>query len=107
VKIESNRYAFDRPKRRPLKIFASDPMAGKSLGNRARVDVENERLGPGPQCERLWVVDFNASTNQYYPPVDLEHPDVLMQGGLDPTESDPRFHHRSRDLLAFRQGQCT
>ena len=30
----------------------------------------------------------------YYPPVDLDDPDVLMQRGLDPSDSDPRFHQQ-------------
>jgi hypothetical protein len=102
MKIELNRYAFDRPKRRPLKIYASDPMAGKSLGNRARVDVENEKLAPGPRGERISVVDYNASTKRYYPPVDLDDPSLLMQGGLEPTESDPRFHQQMVYAVAMR-----
>ena len=34
--------------RRPLKIFASDPLLGRTFGNRARIDIINERLSPGP-----------------------------------------------------------
>lgn len=102
MKTELNRYAFDRPKRRPLKIYATDPMAGKSLGNRARVDVENEQLQPGPSGRRVTVVDFNASTGSYYPPVDLDDPNLLMQGGLEPMESDPRFHQQMVYAVAMR-----
>ena len=102
MKIVDNRYSFDRPKRRPLKIYASDPMAGKSLGNRARVDIKNEPLQPGPVGERLAVVDYNAATGRYYPPIDLDDPNILMQGGLDPTESDPRFHQQMVYAVAIR-----
>ncbi len=102
MKIQINRYVFDRPKKRPLKIFASDPMAGKSMGNRVTVDVENEKLQPGPHGERLSVVDFNATTQKYYPPIDLDDADVLMQGGLSPTESDPRFHQQMVYAVAMR-----
>jgi hypothetical protein len=78
-KISDNVSSFDRPKRRPLKIYASDPMIGRNLGNRARVDIENEEaLRPGPSGERISVVDFNASTGKYYPPVDLNDPHLLM-----------------------------
>lgn len=101
-KVTDNISSLDRPKRRPLKIYASDPMTGRNLGNRARVDVENERLWPGPLGERLMVVDFNASTGRYYPPVNLEDPYLLMQGGLDPTESDPRFHQQMVYAVAMR-----
>lgn len=101
-KVTSNTSQFDRPKRRPLKIYASDPMTGRNLGNKARVDVENETLTPGPSGERLRVVDYNASTGKYYPPVNLDDPALLMQGGLDPTESDPRFHQQMVYAVAMR-----
>lgn len=101
-KVSENTSSMDHPKRRPLKIYASDPMTGRNLGNRARVDVENEKLWPGPLGERLMVVDFNASTGCYYPPVNLDDPSLLMQGGLDPTESDPRFHQQMVYAVAMR-----
>jgi hypothetical protein len=102
-KISDNVSSFDRPKRRPLKIYASDPMIGRNLGNRARVDIENEEaLRPGPSGERISVVDFNASTGKYYPPVDLNDPHLLMQGGLEPSESDPRFHQQMVYAVAMR-----
>jgi hypothetical protein len=102
MKIRSNQYAFDEPKRRPLKIFASDPMAGKSLGNRVTVEIENEPVDAGPSGERICVVDFNATTNKYYPALNLDDPNVLMQGGLAPTESDPRFHQQMVYAVAMR-----
>ncbi len=40
------------------------------------------------------VVDFDGARGLYYPPVDLDDPNLLMQGGLDPSESDPRFHQQ-------------
>jgi hypothetical protein len=101
-KVVDNTSKHDAPKRRPLKIFASDPMTGRNLGNRARVDVENERLEAGPHGQRLMVVDFNATTGKYYPPVNLDDPALLMQGGLDPTESDPRFHQQMVYAVAMR-----
>ena len=36
------------PSRRPLKIFAPDPMR-RTAGNRVTIDVGNEPLKPGPQ----------------------------------------------------------
>ncbi len=102
-KISANVSSLDRPKRRPLKIYAADPMIGRNLGNRARVDIENEEsLRPGPSGERICVVDFNASTGKYYPPVDLNDPHLLMQGGLEPSESDPRFHQQMVYAVAMR-----
>ena len=98
----TNSSSLDRPKRRPLRIYASDPLIGRNLGNTATVDVENESLLPGPAGERIKVVDFNASTGNYYPPIDLGDPDLLMQGGLRPTESDPRFHQQMVYAVAMR-----
>src|SRR5262249_11757947 len=36
----------------------------------------------------------DGASRCYYEPVDLDAPAVLMQGGLEPTESDPRFHQQ-------------
>lgn len=80
--------------RRPLKIFASDPLLGRTFGNRARIDVANETLRPGPVGARLEVIDYDGAQRCYYSPVDLDSPAVLMQGGLEPSESDPRFHQQ-------------
>ncbi len=102
MKIEETLFPVDRPKRRPLKIFASDPMAGRTVGNRARVEVENERLDPGPAGERVQVVDYNSAIDRYYPPVNLDDPNILMAGGMDPTESDPRFHQQMVYAVAMR-----
>jgi hypothetical protein len=92
--VQGSRYSFDRPARRPLKIYASDPMAGKTFGNQTRIEIDNELLRPGPQGKRIEVIDFDGATGHYYPPIDLDDRNVLMQGGIDPTESDPRFHQQ-------------
>jgi hypothetical protein len=84
----------DAPTERPLKAYAFDPSHGRNLGNYMTVNVRNEPLGLGPVGEYLAVIDYDASNNTYYEPVDLDDPDVLMRGGLDPSESDPRFHQQ-------------
>jgi len=40
------------------------------------------------------VVDYNGATNTYYKPVDLDDKRILIRGGLDPSEGDPRFHQQ-------------
>src|SRR5258705_9516547 len=65
--------------RRPLKIFASDPLAGRTFGNRARIDVVNEELSPGPSGARLEVVDYDGAQRCFYSAVNLDHPAVLLQ----------------------------
>jgi hypothetical protein len=82
------------PARRPLKIFAFDPSLGRAVGNLAVIDIVNEKLEVGPQGRLVRVVDYDASRDLYYAPVDLDEPSILIQRGLDPSESDPRFHQQ-------------
>jgi hypothetical protein len=88
--------------RRFLKIFASDPMLGKTSGNRLVVDVMNESLTPGPAGARVKVVDYDGARRRYYEPVDLDHPDVLHNRGLEPSESDPKFHQQMIYTVAMK-----
>jgi hypothetical protein len=88
--------------RRPLKIYASDPLQGRTFGNRARIEVDNEPLTPGPVGARLEVIDYDGHTKSFYTPVDLNHPAILLQGGLDPSEADPRFHQQMVYAVAMR-----
>src|ERR1043166_4203243 len=81
------------PTRRPLKIFASDPMGGRA-GNRVTIEVRNERLAKGPCSSRIEVIDYDGAHDRFYPPVELDDPLILMQNGLDPSESNPRFHQQ-------------
>jgi hypothetical protein len=93
---------IDQPARRPLKIYASDPMLRGAAGNRTTIDIANEKLLPGPQGERLEVVDYDGAHKLYYPPVNLDDPAILMNGGLEPKESDPRFHQQMVYAVAMR-----
>ena len=85
---------YSSPPRRPLKIFAFDPMLGRAAANRVTLNVDNEALVPGPIGAQIEVVDYDAAEQTLYRPVDLDEPSVLMNGGLDPSESDPRFHQQ-------------
>lgn len=80
--------------RRPLKIFAGDPMMGRLAGNRTVVEIDNDVTGPGPRNGRLHVIDYDGAHGRYYRPVNLDDPNILMQRGLEPSESDPRFHQQ-------------
>jgi hypothetical protein len=92
----------ETPARRPLRVFAGDPMIQGELGGPLLLDVPYEQLRPGPVGERLAVVDFDASQNTYYTPVDLDHPAIATQSGLPPSESDPRFHQQMVYAVAAR-----
>jgi hypothetical protein len=92
---------YPRPEGRPLQIFALDPMLGRA-GGRITLSVQNEPLLPGPQGNRVQVIDYDATTKTLYAPVDLDDPAVLMTSGLDPSESDPRFHQQMVYAVAMK-----
>jgi hypothetical protein len=92
----------NQPDRRPLQVFAFDPMLGRAAGNRVVIEVANERLDPGPLGSRVAVVDYDGANDCYYEPVNLDQPSILMQGGLEPTESDPRFHQQMVYAVAMK-----
>jgi hypothetical protein len=94
--------AIETPPRRPLRVFAFDPMFGKGKLNVITIDLENEELLPGPAGNRIVVVDYDVERKTYYPPVDLDDPVVLMQSGLAPSEADPRFHQQMVYAVALK-----
>src|SRR5437899_6023449 len=85
---------YELPTERPLKAYAFDPSQGHNLGNYMTINVRDEKLLPGPIGRYLAVIDYDASNDCYYEPVNLNDPLVMMRGGLDPSESDPRFHQQ-------------
>jgi hypothetical protein len=86
---------YSPPAKRPLKIFAFDPMLARLDAARViTINVPNEPLAPGPQGGRIEVIDYDGVNECFYPAVDLDDSRVLMRGGLDPAESDPRFHQQ-------------
>ena len=96
-------YVDAPPPRRPLKIFAFDPMLGRTASKRISVEIANEQnLRPGPRGSRVEVIDYDGANECYYAPVDLDDPSILMQGGLDPNESDPRFHQQMVYAVAMK-----
>ena len=90
--LASSRYRA--PNARPLLVYAFDPTLGRKLNNYMTVAVPYEKLRPGPVGKVIAVVDYDASNRCYYEPVDLDHPSVAISGGLQPSESDPRFHQQ-------------
>ena len=82
------------PDTRPLKCYAFDPSHGKFFGNEMTLGVKYEKLLPGPMGERIAVIDYDGANKRFYKPVDLDDPSLLISSGLNPTESDPRFHQQ-------------
>lgn len=90
------------PARRPLQIFAFDPMIARTERQRLTIDVANEELLPGPQGSRIQVIDYDGATRTLYEPVDLDDHSVVMNDGLTPSESDPRFHQQMVYAVAMK-----
>jgi len=85
---------YPLPASRPLRVYAFDPSAGRKLNNYMTIPVAYEKLEPGPVGARLAVIDYDASNEIFYQAVNLDHPSVLIANGLEPSESDPRFHQQ-------------
>jgi hypothetical protein len=79
---------------RPLSVYAFDPSQGHSLGNYMTINVPFEDLKPGPSGPYVDVIDYDSTNKRYYQAVDLDDRAILLKGGLDPSESDPRFHQQ-------------
>jgi hypothetical protein len=101
------------PDQRRLRAFAFDPTMGVELAtagiNEVTLNVPWERdaagkdmLQPGPVGEYLEVVDRDPASGAYYAPVNLNHPNLLAQNGLGPSESNPQFHQQMVYAVAMR-----
>lgn len=86
------------PPFRWLRGYAFDPSLSTTLEtvgiNETTFAVPWEPVDPGPVGEYLEVVDYDPASRQIYEPVDLEHPHVLAQDGLAPSESMPQAHQQ-------------
>jgi hypothetical protein len=97
-----NAVGYPAPIYRRLKVFAFDPMLGRSPLHRIVLKVPYEPLKPGPIGRRIQVIDFDGVSQTYYDPVNLDEARLLLQDGLDPTESDPRFHQQMVYAVAMK-----
>lgn len=86
--------AVPLPGTRSLRTFAFDPMSTRLSGRHLRVEVPYEPLEPGPMGRSVHVVDYDEARRAWYRPVDLDLGTVLAQGGLRPSETDPRSHQQ-------------
>lgn len=100
-----------RPSQRKLRVFAFDPQASLSLDtapiNNALVTLPWEQdwedpLEKGPINEYIEVVDYDPVSGCFYPPVDLEQPQLLAQDGLPPSDGDPQFHQQMVFAVAMK-----
>ena len=103
----------DQPSRRPLRIYSFDPMLANTLERIGpgvvTVEIPWEPLWPGPRGARVIVTDYdggrrvnNQPARGYYEPVNLDMTRVAIQGGLPPSEADPRFHQQMVYAVAMK-----
>ncbi len=83
---------------RALRAYGLDPSLATRLDT-ARVSevtirVPWEPLTPGPIGAYLEVVDVDPASDCAYAPIDLDHPALLAQDGLAPSEGTPQFHQQ-------------
>lgn len=97
---------YPRPAVRRLRIYSFDPalaarydLAGVSG---ITIEVPWEDLKAGPIGEYVEVVDVDPAGNAAYAPVDLNDPALLATDGLQPSESDPRFHQQMCYAVAMK-----
>ena len=87
-----------RPTHRLLRGYAFDPSLATQLEtalvSEITYKVPWEDVEPGPIGEYIEVVDFDPPSGCYYNPVDLNHPRILAQNGLQPSEGNPQFHQQ-------------
>lgn len=55
---------------------------------------QGDPQGAGPIGEYVEVIDYDPTVGKFYEPVDLNHPYLLAQDGLAPSESNPQFHQQ-------------
>jgi hypothetical protein len=86
------------PTHRFLRGYAFDPSLATQLETALVSEITYrvpwERLQPGPVGEYVEVVDFDPASDCFYAPIDLDHPAVLSQQGLPPSEGNPQFHQQ-------------
>lgn len=99
------------PIKRTLRVFAFDPQASLDVDtaviNDAIIELPweaswEDKLQKGPVNEYIEVVDFDSASRCFYPPVDLDHPLLLAQDGLAPSDGNPQFHQQMTFAVAMK-----
>lgn len=89
---------YPQPFFRKLKGYAFDPSFSSTLskrrGNEVIYRVKWEQVDPGPIGEYIEIIDYDPSKDAFYLPLDLDDRFVLADYGMEPSESDPRFHQQ-------------
>jgi hypothetical protein len=86
-----------RPERRPLRIFAFDPMLSRSGDYRVTIEIPYKPIQREERFfrdDRLEVIDYEPATRRYIRAVNLNDDLIAMTQGLEPLEHDPQFHQQ-------------
>jgi hypothetical protein len=98
------------PVSRRLRVYSFDPLLGTNLDalgvDRMTVELpwdwaDGHNLRPGPVGEYVEVIDCDPASGCFYPPADLNHPHLLAQDGLPPSEGNPQFHQQMAYAVAM------
>lgn len=94
-----------RPERRPLRIFAFDPVLSRAGDHRVTVEIPFRPV----ECDdfsfrddRIEVVDYDATTKRHLKALDMNNEEIAMTLGLEPLEDDPQFHQQMAYAVASK-----
>ena len=102
VSINNNK----KPTVRRLRGYAFDPSLSLQLDtidvNNITFKLEWEPLDkPDPRSpvtvpcgEYIEIIDYDPATGVFYPPVNLDDTELLLQDGLEPNVNNPQFHQQ-------------
>ena len=102
---------YSPPPVRRLRVYAFDPQTTTELASAGYAAATialpweekwEEPVGIGPVNEYLEVVDVDPASGQFYAPLDLNHPHLLAQDGLAPSEGNPQFHQQMVFAVAMK-----
>lgn len=102
---------YPLPAMRRLRVYAFDPQASVELDSAVINDAvialpwESRWEDPieiGPVNDYVEVIDYDPACGVFYAPVDLNHPVLLAQDGLPPSEGRPQFHQQMVFAVVMR-----
>lgn len=87
-----------QPSFRKLRAYAFDPSLSLRIDtvdvNEMEYTLPWEKLEKGPIGSYIEVIDYDPTIDRYYEPVDLDEPYILVENGIRPSESNPKFHQQ-------------
>jgi hypothetical protein len=88
-----------QPVVRRLRGYAFDPSVSIQLETMGISEIIysipwEKDLKKGPVGEYFEVIDYDPASRCFYAPVDLNHPFLIAQDGLRPSQGNPQFHQQ-------------